>query len=198
MNGYADTKHMNIKQWDTLTNHFLIAMPGMGDPFFARTVTYLCQHSVEGALGIVLNRPSELTLVDVMDQMKIDLQQEDIGKMPIYLGGPIQPDRGFVLHETGQNWDSTLRVSSEISMTTSRDILEAMGEGKGPKNALIALGYAGWTQGQLEREIIDNAWLNTPGDRSILFDFPPAQRWKAAADLVGIDIRLLTTQAGHA
>lgn len=186
-----------IEETNTLTNHFLIAMPGLADPLFSKTVTYLCQHSPEGALGIIVNRPSELTLADIMKQMDIDISELEIGKTPIYFGGPVQPERGFVLHEPTGKWDSTLQVSPEISLTTSRDILEAISSGAGPKKILIALGYAGWAKGQLEKEIVENSWLNAPADQSILFDYPSAQRWKAAAELMGIDISLLTTQAGH-
>jgi putative transcriptional regulator len=186
-----------IEQIENLTNHFLIAMPGMTDPFFAKTVTYLCQHSAEGALGIIINRPSELLLGDIMQQMEITTQNEAIANIPIYFGGPVQPERGFVLHESGGTWNSTLQVSSSISLTTSRDILEAIGQGKGPQKILIALGYAGWGKGQLEQEIVENAWLNAPASDSIIFVRPPSHRWKAAAELMGVDISLLTTQAGH-
>ncbi|CAI8882161.1 DUF179 domain-containing protein YqgE [Methylocaldum szegediense] len=180
-----------------LTNSFLIAMPGLTDPFFARTVTYLCQHGPEGALGIIINRPSDLTLGEVMQQMDIDVRNETIGQMPVYFGGPVQAERGFVLHESCGNWNSTLRVSDSISLTTSRDILEALSVGEGPRRVLVALGYAGWEKGQLEREIVENSWLSAPADESIMFDYAPAQRWKAAAELMGIDISLLTSQAGH-
>lgn len=180
-----------------LTNQFLIAMPGLADPFFARTVAYLCQHGEEGALGIIVNRPSELTLADIMEQMEIEVQEPSIGQIPVYFGGPVQPERGFILHEPVGRWNSTLKVSDSISLTTSRDILEALGHGEGPKNILVALGYAGWGKGQLEREIGENSWLNAPADQSILFKQPVANRWKAAAELVGVDISLLTAQPGH-
>lgn len=186
-----------IEQTDNLTNHFLIAMPGMADPFFAKTVAYLCQHNRDGALGIIVNRPSELTLGDIMEQMNIEISVDGVGRMPIYFGGPVQPEQGFVLHEPFGTWDSTLQVSSSISLTTSRDILEAISIGKGPRKTLVALGYAGWGQGQLEREMVENAWLSAPGDQSVLFEVASAQRWKAAAELMGIDISLLTSQAGH-
>lgn len=181
-----------------LTNHFLIAMPGMTDPFFAKTVTYLCQHSEEGALGIIINRPSELTLANIMEQMDIEVLEPTIGQIPVYFGGPVQPERGFVLHEaTADDWSSTLKVSDSISLTTSRDILEAISHGEGPHKVLIALGYAGWSKGQLEKEIVENAWLNAPADQSILFQRTAASRWKAAAELMGVNISLLTSQAGH-
>ena len=180
-----------------LTNHFLIAMPGLNDPFFARTVTYLCQHGEEGALGIIINRPSELTLADIMEQMEIEFQEPAIGQIPVYFGGPVQPERGFILHEPSGTWSSTLTISDSVALTTSRDILEAIGQGQGSKNILVALGYAGWGKGQLEREIVENSWLNAPASQSILFKQPAADRWKAAAELMGVDISLLTAQAGH-
>ncbi|WP_348758921.1 YqgE/AlgH family protein [Candidatus Methylocalor cossyra] len=181
-----------------LTNHFLIAMPGMTDPFFARTVTYLCQHGEEGALGIIINRPSELTLVDILEQMEIDLHEPAIGQIPVYFGGPVQPERGFVLHEPAAgDWNSTLKVSDSVSLTTSRDILEAIGQGEGPRKVLIALGYAGWGKGQLERELLENSWLTAPADLSILFNQPAENRWRAAAEWMGVDISLMTSAAGH-
>lgn len=180
-----------------LTNQFLIAMPGLVDPFFAKTVAYLCQHNDEGALGIIVNRPSELMLADIMEQMEIKVEEPAVGQIPVYFGGPVQPERGFVLHEPMGQWNSTLKVSENISLTTSRDILEAVGHGQGPRNILVALGYAGWGKGQLEREIGENSWLSAPADQSIIFKQPAANRWKAAAELVGVDISLLTAQAGH-
>lgn len=180
-----------------LTNHFLIAMPGLADPFFARTVTYLCQHNEEGALGIIVNRPSELTLADIMEQMEIEVREDSIGQIPVYFGGPVQPERGFILHEPIGAWSSSLKVSETLALTTSRDILEAIGQGQGPQKVLVALGYAGWGKGQLEHEIVQNSWLNAPADQSIMFSQPAASRWKAAAELMGVDISLLTVPAGH-
>lgn len=180
-----------------LTNHFLIAMPGMSDPFFARTVTYMCQHNDDGALGIMVNRPTELTLKDIMEQMDIGLDDEEMGQLAIYQGGPVQPERGFVLHEPAGEWSSSVQVSDQVCLTTSRDILEAIGQGQGPRRVLVALGYAGWGKCQLEDEIVQNSWLNADADPAIMFDRPVASRWKAAAELMGVDISLLTTQAGH-
>jgi len=187
-----------IEQTPNLTNQFLIAMPGMADPIFAKTVTYLCQHGSEGALGIIVNRPSDLTLGEVMQQMNIEVQESSVEQMPVFFGGPVHRERGFVLHEPGGQWDSTMQVSESISLTTSRDILEAIGSGQGPSKVLVALGYAGWGQGQLEKEIIENAWLNTPANVSIIFDHPANHRWKAAAESMGINIALLSSSAGHA
>jgi putative transcriptional regulator len=182
----------------SLTNQFLIAMPGLNDPNFTRTVTYLCQHSDEGALGIIVNRPSEITLSEIMTQMGIAVEVQSIGQIPVYVGGPVQPERGFILHEPTGSWGSTLRISESISLTTSRDILEAIGQGKGPRQVFVALGYAGWGKGQLEREIGENSWLNVPASDSIIFVQPAESRWKAAAGLVGVDISALTAPAGHA
>ena len=145
-----------------LTSHFLIAMPALQEGFFAGTLTYVCEHNESGALGIVVNRPISLTLGEMFDQIKIPLHQSRLEKMPVHFGGPVQTERGFVLHDTQGNWQSTLRINDRMALTTSRDILEAMGEGKGPRNAIVSLGYAGWEQGQLEHEMTENAWLTMP------------------------------------
>ncbi|MGR9105746.1 MAG: YqgE/AlgH family protein [Gammaproteobacteria bacterium] len=180
-----------------VTDHFLIAMPGMGDPNFHRTVTYMCQHSREGALGIVINRPTDLTLGEILRQMEIPIEDEHMARIPVYHGGPVQPERGFVIHEPKGSWDSSLEVSDSIALTTSRDILEAIAKGRGPGRFVVALGYAGWGEGQLEREIVQNAWLNAPAMNQILFDTPAEQRWKSAARQMGIDIDRLSSSAGH-
>jgi len=180
----------------SLTNHLLIAMPGLRDPNFEHTVTFICEHSDKGAMGIVINRPVDIDIREVFEQMKIPLEA-DVGKVPIYLGGPVEEQRGFVLHTGDRKWDSSLRVNDQLSVTTSRDILEAMARGTGPEQALIALGYAGWGGGQLEREMLDNAWLSAPAEQSILFELPPARRWEAAAGLLGIDLNTLSTETGH-
>jgi putative transcriptional regulator len=182
-----------------LGNHFLIAVPAMHDPNFSRTVTLLCQHTEEGAMGLMLNRCSEYKLGDVLEQMQITTDDEALAAAPVLIGGPVQPERGFVLHEPGtETWDSTFRLSDHLSLTTSRDILAAMARGEGPKRALIALGYAGWSEGQLESELQDNSWLTVAADGAILFDTPLEQRWSAAARLMGVDLNLLPDYAGHA
>ena len=181
-----------------LTNQFLIAMPGLRDPNFARTVTYICEHSDKGAMGIVVNRPLELSVADVMSHMQIADTPPEIGKQAVYLGGPVDSERGFVLHSGGPSWSSTLRITDAICVTTSRDILEAMARGEGPERTLVALGYAGWAGGQLEHELQDNAWLSGPADTRIIFDRPAEERWVAAARLLGIDLNLISTEAGHA
>jgi putative transcriptional regulator len=182
-----------------LGNHFLIAVPGLNDPNFSRSVTLVCQHSDEGAMGLVLNRISDYRLGDVLEQMQIRTDDEALAAAPVLIGGPVQPERGFVLHDADEaQWDSTFRVSPTLSLTTSRDVLVAMARGAGPRHALIALGYAGWSEGQLESELQDNAWLTVEADRAILFDTPLEQRWTASARLMGVDLSLLTAYAGHA
>ena len=181
-----------------LTNQFLIAMPTLADPNFHRTVTYMCAHSDEGAMGIVINRPTELKLADVLDQMSIPLSDDTVSDMPVLQGGPVCRERGFVLHQPAGEWDSTLRVSDEIGIATSRDILSEIAEGRGPEHSLIALGYAGWGAGQLEQEVLDNAWLSGPISNTILFDLPYEERWASAARLLGVDPERLSGQVGHA
>ena len=182
-----------------LGNHFLIALPGLSDPNFSRSVTLVCQHNAEGAMGVMLNRVSEYRLGDVLEQMQIHTDDIALAASPVLIGGPVQPERGFVLHETSsEEWDSTFRVSDTLSLTTSRDILAAMARGAGPRRALVALGYAGWDEGQLESELQDNAWLTVAADRAILFETPLEQRWSASARLMGVDLTLLTDYSGHA
>ena len=183
---------------DTLKNQLLIAMPSLEDPNFSRTVTYICEHNAQGAMGIVLNRPTELSLADVLKHMDIEGETGETLAQTVFLGGPVEEERGFVLHTHTPPWDSTLAVNDNISVTTSRDILEAMARGEGPAHTLVALGYAGWGAGQLERELQDNAWLSGPSAQSILFELPPDQRWEAAARLLGVDVNLLSSEAGHA
>jgi len=181
-----------------LTNHLLIAMPGLQDPNFARTVTYICEHTEHGAMGIVINRPLNVTLGALLDQLDIVARHPGVAETPIYQGGPVQTDRGFVLHTAGYSYDSTLNITPDISVTTSRDILEAIARGEGPDQVLIALGYAGWGSGQLEQEMSANAWLNGPASNDIIFRLDPSARWMAAAQLLGVDLNLMSGEAGHA
>ncbi len=181
-----------------LTNHFLIAMPAMTDPFFAKSLTYVCEHNDEGAMGIVVNRPISLTLSELFAQINMPLNQPELDDMPVHFGGPVQTDRGFVLHNAEGQWQSTLQVNDKVNLTTSKDILQAVGEGKGPQHLLVSLGYAGWSKGQLEQELADNAWLSVPADAHILFDLPAEQRLPAAMALLGIDFATLSEEAGHA
>jgi len=183
---------------DFLTNHFLIAMPAMKDPNFEQTVTFICQHNLEGALGIIINRTIDLTVGDVLDQMKIERKPSSQSDAPVHYGGPVQIERGFILHENTGDWDSTLQISSLTNLTTSQDILVAIANNAGPSRALLALGYAGWGEGQLEREISENAWLHWPADNELIFSTPVERRWSRAAGLLGVDLSLLSTDAGHA
>ncbi|EXJ16031.1 YqgE/AlgH family protein [Imhoffiella purpurea] len=182
----------------SLTNHFLIAMPGLADPNFSRTVTYICEHTEQGAMGIVINRPLDVRLGELFDQLEITAAQPSVGSTPVYQGGPVQTDRGFVLHSAGPTFDSTLNITPDISVTTSRDVLEAIAKGDGPDQVLIALGYAGWGGGQLEQEMSANAWLNGPASNEVIFDMDSSARWMAAAQLLGVDLNLLSGEAGHA
>jgi putative transcriptional regulator len=181
-----------------LNNQFIIAMPNLADPYFFHTVTYLCQHNDDGALGIVINRTTNMKLGDIFKQMKIPVTSDSAQQNIVFAGGPVQQERGFVLHPTGGEWDMSIPVSDSISLTTSRDVIEAIAVDKGPEIYLVALGYVGWSGGQLEKEMLDNAWLNSPYGKKILFDTPVEMRWKAAADQIGINIKKLTIPAGHA
>lgn len=181
-----------------LTNHFLIAMPAMTDPFFAKSLTYVCEHNDEGAMGIVVNRPISLNLSELFAQINMPLTQPGLEDMPVHFGGPVQTDRGFVLHNAGGQWQSTLRVNDKVELTTSKDILQAVGEGTGPSNLLITLGYAGWSEGQLEQELAANAWLSVPATEHILFDLPAEEKLVAAMALLGVDFASLSEEAGHA
>ncbi|NCC29445.1 MAG: YqgE/AlgH family protein [Gammaproteobacteria bacterium] len=182
----------------SLTNHFLIAMPGLQDPNFSRTVTYVCEHTDQGAMGIVINRPLDVRLGELLDQLEIVALRPNVEQIPVYQGGPVQTDRGFVLHTSGPTFDSTLSITSDISVTTSRDVLEAIASGEGPEQTLVALGYAGWGSGQLEQEMSANAWLSGPASDEIIFRMDPSARWLAAAQLLGVDLNLLSGEAGHA
>ena len=183
----------------SLEGQLLIAMPGMSDPNFSETVTFVCKHDSDGAIGIVVNRPSEMSLGEVCAQLKFDTRIEgEDAEQPIMNGGPVNPDRGFVLHQSEAEFDSTFDPDAEVKVTVSQDILRAIARGEGPKPALVALGYAGWASGQLESEIAANAWLSVPTSPSILFNTPIEQRWQAAAGLLGVDIRQVTSYAGHA
>ncbi len=181
-----------------LTHHFLIAMPNMADPNFARSLTYICEHNEQGALGVVVNRPTDMTLKSLFDQIEIPLGDAVWAEVPVYFGGPVQVDRGFVLHRPAGAWDSTLSVNEQIALTTSRDVLQAVGEGRGPAQILVSLGYAGWAPGQLEQEISQNAWLTVAADADVIFNLPAERRFAAAMDLLGVDPSRLSDDVGHA
>ena len=180
------------------THHFLIAMPSLGESVFGRTVTYVCEHNDQGALGIVVNRPLEIKLGALFEQVDIKLEIESIKGSPVYYGGPVQTDRGFVLHRPLGGWSSTLRVTDEIGLTTSKDILQAVGDGHGPHDILMSLGYAGWSAGQLESEIAQNAWLTVEADPAIMFGLPIERRLEAAMGLIGANFANFMDVAGHA
>ena len=180
-----------------LTHHFLIAMPAMADPSFAKTLTYICEHNEQGALGLVVNRPTELTLEDMFDQLGIPYANLSLKELPVLFGGPVQLDRGFVLHQPADGWQSTMTVNHEVGLTTSLDILQAIANGKGPRQALVTLGYSGWAPGQIEHELAQNAWLTVPASPSIMFELPSEQRLAAAIQLLGIDFFNLSDEVGH-
>ncbi|MEQ1742163.1 MAG: YqgE/AlgH family protein [Candidatus Nitrotoga sp.] len=179
-------------------HHFLIAMPAMADSPFAKTLVYVCEHNEQGALGIIVNRPTNLTLGELFDQTKIPMDKFELSNMPVYFGGPVQTDRGFVLHKPVGQWQSTLTINDNLGLTTSRDILLAVGAGLEPQNLLLALGYSGWAQGQLEHELTQNAWLTVPASEHILFELPSEERLPAAMALLGVDYASLSEYAGHA
>jgi putative transcriptional regulator len=181
-----------------LTHHFLIAMPSMADPNFARTLTFICEHNEQGALGLVVNRPIDMTLAALFERLNLDATAYRLQDTPVYFGGPVQTDRGFVLHMPVGEWSSTLRVRGRIGLTTSRDVLEAVSQGRGPEKLVVTLGYSGWAAGQLEHEILQNAWLTVEAHEAIIFDLPPEERLAAAMELLGVSYATLSDAAGHA
>jgi putative transcriptional regulator len=180
-----------------LTHHFLIAMPNMIDPHFAKSLTFVCEHNEQGALGVVVNRPIEMNLHALLEQVSIQPDKEAFKSVAVHFGGPVQVDRGFVLHTPLGEWQSTLAVSSDIGLTTSKDILEAVARGEGPQQMLVTLGYAGWAPGQLEHELAQNAWLTVQAKGEIIFDTPPDERLPAAMRILGVDYATLSEVAGH-
>ena len=183
---------------DSLSNQLLIAMPGMADPNFITTVTLVCEHNADGALGIVINRPMEMNLGGLFDQLDLAETNEELASHPVLSGGPVARERGFVLHNTGPTFESTVAVSPNIQLTLSRDVLDAMASGSGPDQSLVALGYAGWDAGQLEEEMLNNAWLTVPASPEVIFDVPFEDRWSVAAQSIGIDFSKMSPDAGHA
>lgn len=186
----------------SLTNHFIIAMPSLNDPNFEKSVSYICEHNDEGAMGIVINRPSELRFADLCEQLEIKITDTDTSNYPIFYGGPVETERGFILHSPLGEWESTLEVTKDIGLTMSQDIIQAIAEGYDsnntpPEHFIITLGYAGWSEDQIEDEISENVWLNVPASQHILFETPTEQCWTAAAATLGINLQQLSTDIGH-
>ncbi|MBK9575033.1 MAG: YqgE/AlgH family protein [Rhodoferax sp.] len=190
-----------------LTNHFLIAMPGLEDAAFSRSVVYLCEHSERGALGLVINKPSDIDLQRLFDKVELPLRRVDLAHSPVFQGGPVQTERGFVLHEsigaegdvTGESvYASTLSIPGGLEMTTSKDVLEALSTGAGPRKVLVSLGYSAWGEGQLESELCENSWLTVAADREVIFNTPVAQRYDKALSLLGFESWMLSPGAGRA
>ncbi|PPC94408.1 MAG: YqgE/AlgH family protein [Methylotenera sp.] len=187
-----------------LTGHFLIAMPALNDPYFSKSVTFICTHSEDGAMGVVINRPTDLTYDALFEKINLELNNTELAQKPVLYGGPVQPDRGFVLHEPdGIEWDSSITIAENTALTTSKDILEAVAQGTGPEKMLLTLGYAGWTPGQLEQEIAQNSWLSVqPKDISslhdILYNTQHEKKLDATMALLGINFGMLSDEAGHA
>lgn len=190
-----------------LTNHFLIAMPGLQDEVFHRSVVYLCEHSERGALGLVINKPCDIDMKGLFAKVELPLRREDLLNAPVFLGGPVQTERGFVLHEATfaaadqpaeSVYASTLMILGGMEMTTSKDVLEALSTGAGPRKVLISLGYSAWGEGQLESELSENSWLTVAADPELIFDTPVAQRYDKALALLGLEAWMLSSQAGHA
>lgn len=181
-----------------LAGQLLIALPALADPNFARTAVLVCQHDAEGAMGVVINRAAEYTLGDVFSQMDIACGDSELCAHHVLAGGPVHPERGFVIHDGEGAFDSSLRIGPGLHVTTSRDVLEAIATGEGPAHVMVALGCAGWGEGQLEHELTENSWLNVPADAGLLFELPLEARWQAAAGRLGVDLQHLTGYSGRA
>ena len=181
-----------------LTGHFLIAMPAMADKNFARTLTLVCEHNEQGALGVIVNRPIDMSLEDLFERIELTLESPRFQGQPVYFGGPVQTDRGFVLHRPVGDWQSSIDVGNGLALTSSRDVLQSLGNDNEPDDVLVTLGYAGWQAGQIEWELAQNAWLTVRADPEIIFGLPPEERLIAAMQLLGVDFASLSDVAGHA
>ncbi|SHG36757.1 putative transcriptional regulator [Massilia sp. CF038] len=198
---FADSMTSTSSSGLNLANHFLIAMPSMQDPIFGGTVVYICEHNDKGVLGVVINKPTDMTMEILFERIDLTVSDglhSEVVNEPIMFGGPVQDDRGFVLHTPGTPYSSSLTVTSEVAFTTSIDVLEAVANGTGPSRLLVSIGYAGWSPGQLEDEIGRNGWLTVGADPHVLFDLPIEERYNAAIKLLGIDPMMLASEAGHA
>jgi len=181
-----------------LTDHFLIAMPAMADSFFSKTLVYIAEHNDQGALGVIVNRPIDMSLATLFENIEIPLEAEGFAELPVLFGGPVQTDRGFVLHRPVGEWQSTLAVNQHVGLTSSRDVLQAVARQGQPRDVMVTLGYSGWSAGQLEHELAQNAWLTVPAEPRILFDLPYEERLASAMETLGIDFTNLADDAGHA
>ena len=187
-----------ITSGDDLTGHFLIAMPSLNDGFFNHAVTYICEHDETGSFGIIINQQTGITIKQIASEMNIKTENHYNKDQSVFIGGPVDQGRGFILHRPTGEWQSSLKVKNDVTLTTSKDILQAIVNNKGPEDCIVALGYAGWAAGQLDNEMAANIWLNCPADEQIIFYTPTEERWKAAANLIGVDISLLSSDTGHA
>ncbi len=184
-----------------LTNNLIIAMPGLADPLFEKSVSFICQHTDNGAMGLTINHPTNINFAKLLEQLEIPLDKDSLADIPVYLGGPVETGHGFILHSNDceqKIWNQTLRINDDFSLSSSQDILKAIAGGNGPSDFLITLGYAGWGRGQIEKEMEENSWLNVQADRELLFNTPSEQRWESAAKKLGIDINLISGDIGHA
>lgn len=181
-----------------LSHQFLIAMPGLQDPNFFQTVIYVCEHNEKGAMGLVLNKPTQYNLGELFNQMNLECRNPLLAQKPLLIGGPVQTAQGFILHRPLGSWEASMPITDTMTMTSSNDILDALANGQGPEDVLVALGYAGWGPNQLEQELADNAWLNMPADADLIFKTEPVQLLQAAASLLGIDFSRMSSEAGHA
>lgn len=182
----------------SLKHHFLVAMPTLIDSFFYHSVIYLCEHDDDGAMGLIINRPTRIMMRELLSHLQIANSAEWTNHTAVLFGGPVQKDQGMVLHDGGEKWKNTLKITDEIFLTTSSDILQSLGTEQGPPHSLVTLGYAAWEGGQLEEEIAENSWLTVPATHSLLFETPADERWQAAAKLLGVDIHLMSNTTGHA
>ncbi len=184
---------------ETLTKHLLIAMPSLQDPNFSRTVTLICEHSENGAMGIIINQPTSLSVEELINNLNTENKTDSVpNNNPVLAGGPVLMNHGFILHDSDREWESTHIIDNDLKLTTSEDILIDIGKGNGPENSIVALGYAGWGAGQLEQELGDNSWLTVPYEAEIVFNTPIEKRWQTAAEKLGIDLHLISNQTGHA
>jgi putative transcriptional regulator len=181
-----------------LTDHFLIAMPAMDDPYFSKSLIYIAEHNDQGALGLIVNRPIDMTLATLFEKIDVPFESPELANLPVFFGGPVQTDRGFVLHRPVGDWQSTLAVNQEVGLTSSRDVLQSVARDGQPREMMVTLGYSGWGAGQLENELAQNAWLTVPANAHILFDMPYEERLPSAMEILGIDFANLAVKAGHA